>query len=212
MSRRSIVLFKSQDLVLKAKSQRDRGQRPCLDPARNRMGREPLIPEQGLTMTEDQQRRVASEVEQSHPRWIVMWGAYSHMFWAFPRFDVPKGTIVSAPDPGRLTADMQRVEDEARVGLPVPAYQAPTLTAPLPKRHPHTGPAPGQVQRGAFPVPAARTGAVGWMAQTARMRHDPYVGGPDQPDPYGFDGDEPYRHGFDADYSDPHDYPASPES
>jgi hypothetical protein len=61
---------------------------------------------------DDEQWQVASEIEQSHPSWLVMWGCYSRMFWAFPLFTVPPGTIVSAPGPDRLLADMEDVENE----------------------------------------------------------------------------------------------------
>jgi len=48
-------------------------------------------------MTDDQERQVAAEIEQSHPHWAVIWGCYSRRFWAFPYFQAPQGTIVSAP-------------------------------------------------------------------------------------------------------------------
>jgi len=147
-------------------------------------------------MTEDQERQTAREVERHHPRWIVMWGCYSRLFWAFPRFEVPRGTIVSAPDPERLVVDMHRVEAEARVSAQVPVYQAPMPAAQLPMPEPAMRPTAAQVQRGALPTPAPQTGALGWVAQSARTRYDPYVSDLDQPDSY---------YGFDADDADPYD-------
>jgi hypothetical protein len=63
-----------------------------------------------IDMTDDQERQVAAEIEQSHPHWAVMWGCYSRRFWAFPYFQAPQGTIVSAPDRDRLLADMRSIE------------------------------------------------------------------------------------------------------
>lgn len=72
-----------------------------------------MIEPPGITMIDEQEWRSAAEIEQSHPGWIVIWGCYSQLFWAFPRFQVPRGTIVSAPEQSQLLADMHRVEVEA---------------------------------------------------------------------------------------------------
>lgn len=61
-------------------------------------------------MTDDQERQAAAEIQQSHPNWMVLWGYHSRLFWAFPYFQAPQGTIVSAPDRGRLLADMHSIE------------------------------------------------------------------------------------------------------
>jgi hypothetical protein len=68
--------------------------------------------EVGISVTDDRERAAASEIERRHPGWMVIWGCYSRMFWAFPCFQVPQGTIVSARDPESLLADMRRVETE----------------------------------------------------------------------------------------------------
>jgi hypothetical protein len=70
----------------------------------------------GIYMPDDQERQFAAEIEQSHPDWVVLWGCYSRLFWAFPYFQVPQGTIVSAPDRDRLLADMQSIELEVNAG------------------------------------------------------------------------------------------------
>jgi hypothetical protein len=67
-------------------------------------------------MTDDQERQVAAEIEQSHPHWVVLWGYYSRLFWAFPYFQAPQGTIVSAPDRDRLLADMHSIELKVSAG------------------------------------------------------------------------------------------------
>ncbi len=44
------------------------------------------------------------------PGWLVMWGAHSRQFWAYPCFDAPPGTILHAPDPSELAGMMRRVQ------------------------------------------------------------------------------------------------------
>jgi DNA-binding transcriptional MocR family regulator len=61
-------------------------------------------------MTDDAERQVAAEIGQSHPQWLVLWGYHSRLFWAFPYFQVPQGTIVSARDRDKLLAGMQSIE------------------------------------------------------------------------------------------------------
>ena len=94
-----------------------------------------------MGIIDDQERRVAAEIERAHPNWIVMWGCYTRMFWAFPRFLVPRGTIVSAPGPDKLLADMQSVELEVKASrhvaygsLQTAARSSPAGPPPLPRR------------------------------------------------------------------------------
>jgi hypothetical protein len=56
------------------------------------------------------QRRLAARIGEAFPHWLVMWGAYSRQFWAFPRFRAPRGTIAHAADPGDLAAHMREVQ------------------------------------------------------------------------------------------------------
>ena len=71
-----------------------------------------------IEMTDDQKRQVAAEIGQSHPHWVVLWGYYSRLFWAFPYFQAPQGTIVSAPDRNGLLADMHSIELKVSAGTP----------------------------------------------------------------------------------------------
>jgi hypothetical protein len=179
-------------------------------------------------VTDDQQWQVASEIEQSHPHWVVMWGCYSRLFWAFPHFQVPKGTIVSAPDRERLLADMHSVEAEMSANSRVPIYSSPMPAARLPRR-----PSRGQLQRGILAegpppagasrpesmdspllvpsprapgrsVPGAAPPGMLWTPQAelgpARSNYDPYVSDPYVSDPYVSD---PYV--SDPYVSDPYD-------
>ena len=85
-------------------------------------------------MTDDQQRQIAGEIEQSRPSWLVMWGCYSRLFWAFPRCNAPKGTILSASNRDRLLADLDSVQVEHRAAARELVYAAPTAASALPGR------------------------------------------------------------------------------
>lgn len=50
------------------------------------------------------------------PCWLVMWGHYSREFWAYPRFDAPRGIVLHAADPGVLAGMMRRLQRAAEQG------------------------------------------------------------------------------------------------
>jgi hypothetical protein len=79
-------------------------------------------------VTDDEQWEIAGEVEQEHQNWAVMWGCYTRLFWAFPLFEVPKGTIVSARDADRLLLDMEQVETEH--GVPARQLRSTGVSRP----------------------------------------------------------------------------------
>ena len=58
----------------------------------------------------DEPREIARHLEEESPNWLVLWGAYTHQFVAFPRFDAPQGTIVTAIYPDALVGRTQEVE------------------------------------------------------------------------------------------------------
>jgi hypothetical protein len=41
---------------------------------------------------------------------MVMWGAHSQEYWAFARFEVPRGVILHAADPNELARQMRDME------------------------------------------------------------------------------------------------------
>jgi hypothetical protein len=45
------------------------------------------------------QRDVADQMQRAHPGWMVVFGSYSRMFWAFPPFG-PRGGYFAAADSG----------------------------------------------------------------------------------------------------------------
>ena len=174
-------------------------------------------------MIDDPERQAAAEIEQSNSRWMVMWGCYSRLFWAYPLFLVPKGTIVSAPDRDQLLATMHSVEVEASTDSRVPAPEPPGLAARLPVRSAAPArsaapertaperPTPGQTQRGALPVANAPVSVSG-QAQAERAMYDPYDSGPLLPLPYGFGPHNSDRRGFGPDYPDRYGFePDDPE-
>jgi hypothetical protein len=83
-------------------------------------------------VSDEQQWQIAGEIEQSNRAWLVIWGRYSRLFWAFPRFKAPAGTILSASNPDQLLAYMDSVQLEQSAASREPAYAAPTAASALP--------------------------------------------------------------------------------
>jgi hypothetical protein len=144
-------------------------------------------------VADDEERYVAREIELDHPEWMVLWGCYSRLFWAFARFQVPSGTIVSAPTRDKLIADMWSVEAEFMGSPHARGYGSPTPAAPLPRRVP-LAQRHGQQQHG---IPAAAFSPAGALLpddeiepwRPARVpaqappwppatNYDPYASGP----------------------------------
>ena len=59
---------------------------------------------------DDEARELARRIEREHPRWIVMFGAFTKQFICFPRFAAAPGTVVVASYPGALPARMKYAE------------------------------------------------------------------------------------------------------
>jgi hypothetical protein len=57
--------------------------------------------------------RAAEMLEIENPLWIVVFGVYSRQLVAFPRFDVPIGTMATAYYPVALVKRMRRIERQA---------------------------------------------------------------------------------------------------
>jgi hypothetical protein len=60
--------------------------------------------------TTEEMRQEAERLERDNPRWIILFGIYTRELVAFPRFPVPRGTIVAARHPDALPARMRAVE------------------------------------------------------------------------------------------------------
>jgi hypothetical protein len=66
-----------------------------------------------LASDDHEQRRQAARIGEVFPDWLVIWGAYSREFWAYPRFGVPRGTIAHSADQSDLAAQMRSVQAAA---------------------------------------------------------------------------------------------------
>ncbi len=55
-------------------------------------------------------RTIAQRIGRDFPQWLVMWGTYSRVYWAYPTFPAPGGTIVHSHDPGELTRQMREIQ------------------------------------------------------------------------------------------------------
>ena len=69
------------------------------------------------------ERRAAVQLESRHPGWLVMWGTYTRVYWAFPRFNAPAGSILATPDAAELTTRMRQAELAASGRHPAPPRQ-----------------------------------------------------------------------------------------
>jgi hypothetical protein len=70
---------------------------------------------------DEPERRAAARLENGHPGWLIIWGYYSRLYWAFPRFHAPPGTIIAAPGTAELTTRMQHTELAIGAHPPPPA-------------------------------------------------------------------------------------------
>lgn len=70
------------------------------------------------TRYDPKQRRTAAHLNKSHPSWLVLWGVHSRVFWAYPLFRAPAGTIVWSDAPGDLVVQMRQAEMAAQNGPP----------------------------------------------------------------------------------------------
>ena len=53
---------------------------------------------------------IAQRIGRDFPQWLVIWGTYSRVYWAYPTFPVPRGTILHSNDPGELTRQMRGIQ------------------------------------------------------------------------------------------------------
>jgi hypothetical protein len=65
---------------------------------------------------DERERHTAAQITRRNPYWLVIWGRHSRLYWAFPRFNAPPGTIIAAPDTAELLALMRHTELAAAPG------------------------------------------------------------------------------------------------
>jgi hypothetical protein len=61
-----------------------------------------------VSLDDDHFREIARQIEQTLPDWMVEWGVYSQQFVAFPLFEAPRGTILTASYPDALIGRMRK--------------------------------------------------------------------------------------------------------
>lgn len=59
---------------------------------------------------EQRQRQAVASLRQRHPDWMIMYGVYTRMFWAYPLFTTLAGNYIGAPDPADLDRRMTATE------------------------------------------------------------------------------------------------------
>jgi hypothetical protein len=64
---------------------------------------------------DDACREIAQELEQQHPRWIVIFGTFTREFLCLPRFAAPPGLRVVAIYPKAAAERMSSVERLCRI-------------------------------------------------------------------------------------------------
>ena len=75
-----------------------------------------LIEREAMDRAEDDAcREIAEELEQQHPRWIVIFGTFTREFICLPRFTVPPGLKVVAMYPEAAADRMSKMEQLCRV-------------------------------------------------------------------------------------------------
>lgn len=64
---------------------------------------------------DEQNRAIAEDIELHRPGWLVIWGAYSRRFTAYPLFPVRRRVIVVAYYPDALVERMDTAERLLRI-------------------------------------------------------------------------------------------------
>jgi hypothetical protein len=64
--------------------------------------------------------RIAAQIQGTHPGWLVMWGTHTRLYWAYPRFGAPPGTVFAEPGTPELITRMHHAELAARAQPPRP--------------------------------------------------------------------------------------------
>jgi hypothetical protein len=58
---------------------------------------------------------IAEEIQQLRPGWLVIFGCYSRLWWAYPLFAVRRRVILSADNPETLIARMDAADRDLRI-------------------------------------------------------------------------------------------------
>lgn len=64
---------------------------------------------------DDACRAIAEKINQGRPQWLITWGCYSRLFWAYPLFEMRPRMLAHAWYPKALLARMDDAEQRFRV-------------------------------------------------------------------------------------------------
>jgi hypothetical protein len=92
---------------------------------------------------DDACRATVERINQSRPQWLVLWGLYSRLYWAFPLFAARHRFLVHAAYPDALIARMDEAERRFRIdseqlaaARELPAVPLPPPNGGVPVTHP----------------------------------------------------------------------------
>lgn len=60
-------------------------------------------------------RATAERINRSRSQWLVLWGCYSRLYWAYPLFGTRRRILLHAAYPDALVARMDEAERRFRV-------------------------------------------------------------------------------------------------
>jgi muconolactone delta-isomerase len=58
--------------------------------------------------------QAAEQLRSQHPGWVIIWLARIGQYRAYPLFRAPRGTMLTAPTPDQMAAQMVHAEQAAR--------------------------------------------------------------------------------------------------
>jgi hypothetical protein len=64
----------------------------------------------GSGPSDPHEHATAAQIERGNPRWLILWGTHSRLYFAFPRFRAAPGTIITAPAATDLMDCMRQAE------------------------------------------------------------------------------------------------------
>lgn len=76
-----------------------------------------IITEELKGTSEEDKRLMAERLESENPLWIIVYGVYTRQFVAFPRFKVPRQTIIATTYPPALPGRLREIERQAARAL-----------------------------------------------------------------------------------------------
>jgi hypothetical protein len=79
---------------------------------------------------DEQEQRAAARIEHDHPQWLILWGAHTRLYCAYPRFHAPPGTVIAARAPPNSPPACSMRKLAARAHIPRPHEPPRTISHP----------------------------------------------------------------------------------